>query len=228
MIGFLRKDLYSVFCMYRKNLLLVLTLYAVLTIVTQVTFLLYMLVWLMGFYSLSLISLDQASGWDRFAKTLPAGPAQIIGARFLTALLLMLMAMGFSLLLGAVAWMVHGPGLEILSFSGDEAFSMGELLFTVPMISAVALACMSLLLPAAYQWGVEKARSSFIVFFMVVFIIPAVFGEQLKERVPLEQVGAWLDAQPYPVLLAIILGVALVLYALGFGLSCHVYAKKEF
>ena len=228
MIGFLRKDLYSVFCMYRKNLLLVLTLYAVLTIVTQVTFLLYMLVWLMGFYSLSLISLDQASGWDRFAKTLPARPAQIIGARFLTALFLMLMAAGFSLLMGVAAWMVHGPGLEILSFNGDEAFSMGELLFTIPVISAVALACMGLLLPAAYQWGVEKARSTFIVFFMVVFIIPAVFGEQLKERISLEQVGTWLDAQPYPVLLAIFLGAALVIYALGFGLSCHVYAQKEF
>ena len=228
MTGFLRKDLYSVFSMYRKNLLLLLVLYAALTIVTQVTFLLYMLVWLMGFYSLSLISLDQASGWDRFAKTLPAGPAQIIGARFLTALLLMLMAMGVSLLMGAATWAVHGAGLEILSFSGDKAFSMEELLFTVPVISAIALACMGLLLPAAYQWGVEKARSSFIVFFMLVFLIPTVFGEQLKAHVSLERVGAWLDAQPYPVLLTVLLGAALVVYALGFGLSCHVYAKKEF
>ena len=48
MTGFLRKDIYSLCSMYRKNLILVFLLYTVMTLAMNVTFLLYMMIWLMG------------------------------------------------------------------------------------------------------------------------------------------------------------------------------------
>ena len=72
MIGFLKKDVYCLASLYKKNLVLVYVLYAVLTIATDNLFFLYFMIWLMGFYAISAISLDNSCGWDRFARTLPA------------------------------------------------------------------------------------------------------------------------------------------------------------
>ena len=89
MLGFLRKDFYMLYGAYKKNLLLVFLLYAALVLVMKNTFLLAILIWLMAFYGLSAITMDDSCGWDRYARTLPVSSGAVITARFLTTLLLL-------------------------------------------------------------------------------------------------------------------------------------------
>lgn len=215
MIGFLRKDLYSMWRFYRKNLALVFALYAVLVQFTRQTFLLYMMIWLMGFYSLSGISLDQASGWDRYARTLPADARQIVGAKFLSTLLMTGVGVAYSLAVGALSAALHGEAL-------------GELLAGVCIVTGVALAFMGMLLPAAYKWGVEKARNSFLLLFMAIFVIPTAFGDKLRAALPLSQAAAFFNRLTPALLIGAILLLCLLIFYIGYLISCAVYAKLEF
>ena len=215
MTGFLRKDIYSLCSMYRKNLILVFLLYTVMTLAMNVTFLLYMMIWLMGFYSLSAITLDESSGWDRYARTLPASAGQIIGARFLATLLMVAVGVVFSLAVGLAACLMR-----------KEA--MGELLFAVPVVTAVALVCIGLLLPAAYKWGVEKARNTFLLLFMLVFFVPALLEKKMGGEAMLQKAAAFLDEQPPALLLGGALAIGLAVFFLGYLLSCTVYRNKVF
>src|SRR5699024_12207349 len=67
----------------KKNLVLVAVIYGALSVVTRNNFFLFFGIWMMGFYSLSSFSLDAASCWGRYARSLPISDRQIVGAKFL-------------------------------------------------------------------------------------------------------------------------------------------------
>lgn len=215
MIGFLRKDLYSLASTYKKNLAFVFLLYTVMTLAMDVTFLLYMVIWLMGFYSLSAISLDDACGWNRYARTLPASDRQIVGARFLATLLMTALGVVFAMIVGIAGCLIRRLPLE-------------ELLFSIPVITGIALACIGLLLAAAYKWGVDKARNTFLLAFMAACLIPSLLAKRLGGLASLKDAAAWLDAQPAALSAAAALGIGLAVFAVGYLLACAVYRKKEF
>lgn len=215
MIGFLRKDFYCLMNLYKKNLILVVLLYAVLTLATKQTFFIGFLVWMMGFYSLSAVTLDDSCGWNRYARTLPASPKKIVAARFL-------MTAGMTLG-GAVAGIVMGIIL-VLVHGGNP----GEIVAVVSVVAGVALLTMGIMLPAAYKWGMEKARNGFIALFLVVFLVPLLMEKGVVDDASLQAVLAWMDAQPVWVLGGGALLVALVIYLLGYSVACGIYARKEF
>ena len=86
MKGLLYKEVASLLGLYKKNLTLVAVIYGALSVMTRNNFFLFFGIWMMGFYSLSNFSLDESSGWGRYARTLPVSDRQIVGAKFLTAL----------------------------------------------------------------------------------------------------------------------------------------------
>ena len=71
MKGLLRKELSGLWSLYRKTLPMISVLYAVLYVTTKQDFFLYFGVWMMLFYSLSSMSLDESCGCGRYARTLP-------------------------------------------------------------------------------------------------------------------------------------------------------------
>ena len=79
MRGLLRKELSGLWSLYRKTLPMIAVLYAVLNLVTRNDFFLYFGVWMMLFYSLSGMSLDESCGWGRYARTLPVNDWQVVG-----------------------------------------------------------------------------------------------------------------------------------------------------
>ena len=125
MIGFFRKDFYALASLYKKNLALVFVLYVVLTVSTGNPFFLYFLIWMLGFYSLSAISLDQSCGWDRYARTLPASPRQVVAARYL-------ITVGFMALGAALALAV-----QLIALDGQQAAL--ETVGAVPLVTAIAI-----------------------------------------------------------------------------------------
>ncbi|MCI8526123.1 MAG: ABC-2 transporter permease [Oscillospiraceae bacterium] len=213
MIGLLKKDLFALKQMYLKNLLIVFVLYTVMVLMMEVTFLVYFIIWLMSFYSLSAFSLDEASGWHRYARTLPVSAGQVVGARYLTAVVMTAVGVAFGLAVSGVYGVLNRQSTD-------------DLCFTIPLIAGLALASVGLLLPAAYQWGADKARNAFLVLFMLVcagvYLLRGydavkdvlVFLEKLLER------GFLLP------LLALAAGILILLA--GFAASCAIYRKKEF
>lgn len=215
MIGFLRKDFYCLMSLYKKNLMLVVLLYAVLTLVTKQTFFIGFLVWMMGFYSLSAVTLDDSCGWNRYARTLPASPSKIVAARFLMTAAMTLCGTVLGIVMGIALVLVHGGNL-------------GEIVAVVSMITGVALLTMGIMLPAAYKWGMEKARNGFLAFFLVVFLVPLLMEKGAVDDAPLRAALAWMDAQPVWLLSGGAVLIALVIYALGCGIACGIYTRKEF
>lgn len=215
MIGFLRKDFYCLMSIYKKNLLLVVLLYAILTLATKQTFFIGFLVWMMGFYSLSAVTLDDSCGWNRYARTLPASPSKIVAARFLMTAAMTLCGAVAGIAMGCILVLVHGGNLA-------------EIITVVLVVTGVALLTMGIMLPAAYKWGMEKARNGFLALFLVVFIVPLLMEKGFVDDASLQAALAWMDAQPVWVLSGGALLIALVVYLLGYGIACGIYTRKEY
>lgn len=215
MLGFLRKDFYMLYGAYKKNFLLVFLLYAVLVLVMKNTFFLAFLIWIMAFYGLSAITMDDSCGWDRYARTLPVSGGAVIAARFLVTLLLLGVAVAYALIMGG-----------ILHFFLDYS-EIKDLLVTIALITAAALITIGVLLPAAYKWGVEKVRNTFLLVFMLVFVTPALLKTWLGTG-PIDALFLWLEGLSPSALSLTALGVGLLVFALGGWVSAGIYAKKEF
>ena len=215
MLGFLRKDFYMLYGAYKKNLLLVFLLYAALVRVMKITFLLAILIWLMAFYGLSAITMDDSCGWDRYARTLPVSSGAVITARFLTILLLLGVAVAYSLILGGILHL-------FLDYDG-----IGDLLLTIALVTSAALATTGILLPAAYKWGVDKVRNTFMLVFILVFLTPVLLKKWLGTGLT-DSLLRWLEELSPTALSAAALGVGLLVFALGGWVSARIYAKKEF
>ncbi len=215
MIGFLRKDLYMFYAAYKKNLLLVFLLYAAMVVFMKNIFLMSVLIWLMPFYSLSAITMDDSCGWDRFARTLPVSSGAIITARALAVLVMLGIGVGFALVLTA-----------ILYFFMDYN-EIGELMGMIALVTALALASIGVLIPAAYKWGVERVRNSFVLLFMLVFLTPVLLGKTLGTDFT-ESLESWLSSLSLAEISGAALGVGLLVFAFGGWLSSRIYAKKEF
>ncbi len=200
---------------YRKNLLLLFLLYAAMVVFMKNTFLMSFLIWLMPFYSLSAITMDDSCGWDRFARTLPVSSGAVITARFLAVLLMLGIGVGFALILAA-----------ILHFFMDYS-EIGGMLVTIALVTALALVSIGVLLPAAYKWGVEKVRNSFVLVFMLVFLTPVLLGKRLGTDFA-ESLESWLSSLSITEISGAALGVGLLVFAFGGWLSSRIYAKKEF
>ncbi len=210
MIGLLRKDIYLLISAYKKNLVLVFLLYAVLAVTLKQLFLLAMLIWMMGFYSLGTFTMDDTSGWDCYAATLPVSAGQIVGARFLITLGTIGLGALFALIVGAVLHLM------------DRA-NFFELACTAAVTTGLALCSMGLLLPAAYKWGVEIARNTFMLLCLLIFLTPFLLDPILDLKAALV---ALLD-QLSPTSLGLgALGLGFAVFALGFLLSCTAYQKK--
>lgn len=215
MIGFLKKDLYMLYMTYRKNLVLIFLIYAVVVLTMKVTFLLGMIVWLMSFYTLSVITMDNSCGWDRYARTLPVSSGAIILARFLADFVMMCAGVVFAV---AIALLLH--------FFMDYDDITG-LMVMIALVTATALITTGLMFPAAYKWGVEKARNTTLVLFMLVCTGPAVISKWTGTDF-LEETADYLLEISFAQLSVWALVIGLLVFVFGGWLSSRIYAKKEF
>ena len=217
MKGLFLKDWYGLLGMYKKNLLLVLVLYAALSMILNMPFFLFMTPWLLGFYTLSSFSLDESCRWNLYARTLPVSSRQIVGGKFLLAISWILPGTIYAGVVGAAVCLLH-PGETLAS---DMAVSS-------VVVGVIAIDMISILLAMTFRAGVEKARSLFFLIFIGFFLIIFLGG----------QIGMLDDAGFVAVLASIAaftllwalgaLAVAILIPVICFSLSCRIYANKEF
>ena len=217
MKGLFLKDWYGLLGMYKKNLALVLVLYAALSMVLNMPFFLFMTPWLLGFYTLSSFSLDESCRWNLYARTLPVSTRQIVGGKFLLALSWIVPGTIYAGIVGGIVCMLH-PGET----------SGAEMAISSAVVGVVAIDMISILLAMTFRSGVEKARSSFFLIFVGFFLL-LFLGGQIGMLDDAGLIAALASIAAYPLLWALGgLAVAVLIPVICFFLSCRIYANKEF
>lgn len=217
MKGLFLKDWYGLLGMYKKNLLLVLVLYAALSMILNMPFFLFMTPWLLGFYTLSSFSLDESCRWNLYARTLPVSSRQIVGGKFLLAISWILPGTIYAGVVGAAVCLLH-PGETLAS---DMAVSS-------VVVGVIAIDMISILLAMTFRAGVEKARSLFFLIFIGFFLI-IFLGGQIGMLDDAGFVAVLASIAAFPLLWALgTLAVAILIPVICFSLSCRIYANKEF
>lgn len=217
MKGLFLKDWYGLLGMYKKNLLLVLVLYAALSMILNMPFFLFMTPWLLGFYTLSSFSLDESCRWNLYARTLPVSSRQIVGGKFLLAISWILPGTIYAGVVGAAVCLLH-PGETPAS---DMAVSS-------VVVGVIAIDMISILLAMTFRAGVEKARSLFFLIFIGFFLI-IFLGGQIGMLDDAGFVAVLASIAAFPLLWALgALAVAILIPVICFSLSCRIYANKEF
>lgn len=217
MKGLFLKDWYGLLGMYKKNLLLVLVLYAALSVILNMPFFLFMTPWLLGFYTLSSFSLDESCHWNLYARTLPVSSRQVVGGKFLLAISWILPGTVYAGIVGAAVCLIH-PGET----------SATEMAISSAVVGVVAIDMIAILLAMTFRSGVEKARSLFFLIFIGFFLL-CFLGGQIGLLNDAGLVAALASIAAYPLHWALgALAVAVLIPVACFFISCRIYAKKEF
>lgn len=157
MKGLLYKDLTLIVVSYRMNFVFLLVVYTAMAFALQMDFMAYALVFVVGLYASTTISMDENSRWDLYARTLPVTPGQIVAGKFLLTLGCTTVGAALSFLLLAV--MPHNPPLP------EAAAGLAAAVTTTLVYGA-------LVIPLSYKFGAAKARSWVMGVLFALFFLP--------------------------------------------------------
>lgn len=162
---------------------------------------------------MSSISMDDASGWARFAVVSPAGRSGVVGGKYL-----------FTLLALAVSTVAVALLLIVLSLLGVSENTPLDCLLITLACTGVSLVMDAVLLPLLFKYGAEKARIVNMCLFLIVFGSIVLLGGAVSNGFVLPAPAPWLTAA-LPGLLAL---VSVGSFVLSYFISCGIYEKKEF
>jgi len=208
MKGLILKDLYMALKYGRLFLIITGFMLAVSVLVAESGFIFaFFPVLMCGAIIISLMAYDDMSRWSRYVGTLPCTRAQIVSARYITALILL----GGTMVLVAIA--------RIIAMLIHNCFSIGTLLEDMSVPFVIACFMTGVALPAMYRFGVEKSR---LIYMLIVGGVSG-FSAMLVHLMPSEMKQSEIPGST----LAIVCAVMAALFALSWLLSISVYKKKE-
>ena len=193
-----------------KSYLLLLAVYAVLTVtgLFSISFVAAFLEVIAMMLPMSAFAFDEQAHWDRYAAALPLSRRDLVAARYLFTLLVLLCAAAFGAAMCAV-----------LSFSGDR-----DAVTECGMSIAATLLVGVLAMPLNYRLGPERARIALYVTLLlpVAALFVSIKGELWSgsQVTRLEELPPLLLLLPY----FLLVGVAL---AVSFAVSCGIMAEKD-
>ena len=187
MKGLLYKDWCTLVSRYKKNFILIFVLYVGLSILADLPFLLYAMVFVLGLYVQSAVGFDEHSHWDVYAHTLPIRRATIVGSKYILG--------GGAIAAGFVLSMMvfsiySGVSSQIVSF--DEAL-IGNL-----TAAAVSMLYFSLSIPLTYRFGSDRARTvstiTILTLVLGVFLLVNRLPEKFLSPEQAEKFTEWLNS----------------------------------
>ena len=223
MKGLLYKDLTLIVGSYRMNFVFLLVVYTAMAFALQMDFMAYALVFVVGLYASTTISMDENSRWDLYARTLPVTPGQIVAGKFLLTLGCTAVGAALSFLLLAV--MPHNPPLP-------EAVAGLAAAVTTTLVYG------ALVIPLSYKFGAAKARSWVMAVLFALFFLPLLALTSLPEETRDALWGAlglrgsgqpaWslTEGQGLWLFLAAMLAVSLLAVGVSWAVSVPLYRQK--
>lgn len=157
------------------------------------------------------LSYDEHSKWDRYALSLPLSRKSVVLSKYCLAILLSF----------AATALVFSANLILAPFLGSGEVNYAEITATSLGVAGIGLLFLSVLLPAIYKFGVEKAR----LLMMGFAFLPTLFF------LVLSKMGLLLPIPSGPVLRYLLFAapfVVILLLLLSIWLSIKIYENKEF
>lgn len=225
MKGLLYKDWSLIAGGYKTNFLFLLVFYGLLTVAGRMTFLAYAMVFVVGMYASSTISMDENSHWDAYAHTLPVSPGQLVSVKYWLTLILTVASIPLSFFLIAL---IPAPKPTFL-----------EAALGLTAACTVTLFYFSFVIPLSYKFGAAKARSWVSISLLVVPFGPVALFPLLPESTtaPIKNAASSLDAAitanwsetafTIAVVGAMLL-FSLVCMVISWAISVRIYTRKTY
>ena len=225
MKGLLYKDWALIAGGYKTNFLFLLVFYGFLTVVARMSFLAYAMIFILGLYASSTISMDENSHWDAYAHTLPVTPGQIVAAKYWLTLLLTAASIPLSFCL--------------IALIPDSRPTVAEIALGLAAACTVTLFYFSFVIPLSYKFGAAKARSWVSISILVVAFVPITLLTLLQENASesIKNAAASLDAtvtatwSELSLTVAVVgalLLFALLCVAISWAISVRIYTRKTY
>jgi len=165
---------------------------------------------------ISAFSYDEYAGWDRYAMALPLGRRQVVGARYLFALLLALCAAAIGMAASVLLSFCRGP------------LTLTENTLTVLVSLGVGLFIADILLPLCYKLGPERARPYLYGVILIPWIV--LLGVYKLGLMPEMDFSALERLSQTSILLLFSLIPLTALAGLGLSwlISCRIVERKEY
>ena len=158
---------------------------------------------------LSTFSYDEYNKWDSYAITLPNGRKHVVGAKYVTTIILLLISVAIATILAVVIGKVRNQ-LNLEEIVG----TMGGSIFAVILLISITY-------PIIFKFGNEKGR---IAMFVITFLGVSLFTILLKSiNIPKDMISF---LEQYSMILIIIVSILILIGS--YILSKHIYEKKEF
>ncbi len=157
MLGFIKKDLLIV-KRTLKTFLVIFIFYAILAYTGDLD-LSFLLPFLSVLVMMSSFSYDAFNKWDSYALTLPKGRDNVVKAKYIVTLILILITSLLVILL-----------YSIISFIKKEPIDINMILsnFVGNIIGTILVECV--MYPIIFKWGIEKARIA-ILGIVAIFVV---------------------------------------------------------
>lgn len=209
MRGLILKDFYAMKGYLLKQFGLLVIIYLVISLVLKSTiFLSAMTMMLIINSTTSTFALDENAKWNSYALTLPLSPAQIVMAKYLYALLsLVVCGGGVTVICISVDWFTFQEGAGLLAATSFGVFLVYQLMEAITM-------------PVYFKVGVEKAR----LISVVLYVIPFFFIVGILPSIDL----SWLQSLPLAVIGVGVLVLVAVCSVVSCLISIQIMRRKEF
>lgn len=220
MIGLLCKDQLTIWSGYRKNFILLVLLYSAMAFTMDTPFMLFALLFVGGMYTTSTLVFDEQSHWDAYVRTLPVSSGQIVGAKYLLALVWMGGLFVLAEFLLTLCDLFKGRLRENL------VYNLSGCLITLGLV--MAYYALSYLL--SYKIGAVRARSGVILAIALIVAIALVSSKAL-EGISASSSFLLPMMDETTVLFLLTggsLGIGLVLFGISWKISTLIYTKKEY
>ncbi len=220
MIGLLCKDQLTIWSGYRKNFILLVLLYSAMAFTMDTPFMLFALLFVGGMYTTSTLVFDEQSHWDAYVRTLPVSSGQIVGAKYLLALVWMGGLFVLAEFLLTLCDLFKGRLRENL------VYNLSGCLITLGLV--MAYYALSYLL--SYKIGAVRARSGVILAIALIVAIALVSSKAL-EGISASSSSLLPMMDETTVLFLLTggsLGIGLVLFGISWKISTLIYTKKEY
>lgn len=211
MKGLLLKDLYNMKGFARQYVIVILAMAVWGACMKNISFVSIYMVILGGMMSISTMSMDENSGFNKFYLTTPGGVRKLVAAKYLFFVLTVAAGMLVALLIREIAMLF--PWLNTSGFDVGTLFVTGFIL----------AAAFSVSFPVIYKYGAEKGRyfyiAAFLVIFAAVYFINYVVHIPVPERI--------LNSIPDAAYVAGIVGIGAVIIFISYLFSIRIVTRKE-
>lgn len=160
---------------------------------------------------ISSMSYDEFYHWDRYAAVLPLSKQKIVGAKYLTALLLYAGGTLFTIVVQVAVYTLRG-----FSFAGEDILFMS----IAPLVGLIGT---SVVLPCCYRFGIQQSR----LIMMALYGIPSLLLVLTLKFFPELFVEGVIANFSLPAFALGLLALTVLALGISFLVTVRIMEKKE-